>query len=62
MDPLQKNQMADYIINNYNNGDVVIGHIGSQPTKLPNLVKQVNQIDQKVIDEYLYKESLILCV
>jgi hypothetical protein len=54
--------MADYIINNYNNGDVVIGHIGLQPTKLPNLVKQVNQIDQKVIDEYLYKESLILCV
>ena len=62
MDPLQKNQMADFIINNYNNGDVVVGHIGLQPEKLPSLVKQVNQIDQKIIDEYLYKESLILCV
>ena len=62
MDPLEKNEMADYIINNFNNGSEVVGHIGLQPTKLPNLVKQVNQIDQKVIDEYLYKESLILCV
>jgi hypothetical protein len=62
MDPLEKNQMADFILNNFNNGGEVVGSIGLQPTKLPNLVKQVNQIDQKVIDEYLYKESLILCV
>ena len=62
MDPLEKNEMADFIINNFNNGSEVVGHIGLQPTKLPNLVKQVNQIDQKVIDEYLYKESLLLCV
>jgi len=61
MDALEKNEMADFIINNFNNGEVV-GHIGLQPEKLPNLLKQVNQIDQKVIDEYLYKESLILCV
>ena len=61
MNPLTKNEMSDFIINNFNNGEVV-GQIGSQPTKLPNLVKQVNQIDQKVIDEYLYKESLMLCV
>jgi dephospho-CoA kinase len=62
MYPLEKNEMADYIINNFNNGDAVVGNIGLQPAKLPNLLKQVNQIDQKVIDEYLYKESLILCV
>ena len=61
MDPLDKNKLADYIINNHNNGEV-IGLIGSQPAKIPNLVKQVNQIDQKIIDEYLYKESLMLCV
>lgn len=61
MDPLEKNEMADYILNNFNDGEVV-GHIGLQPGKLPTLLKQVNQIDQKVIDEYLYKESLILCV
>jgi hypothetical protein len=62
MDPLEKNEMADFIINNFNNGSEVVGSIGLQPAKLPNLLKQVNQIDQKVIDEYLYKESLILCV
>jgi dephospho-CoA kinase len=61
MDPLEKNEMADYIINNFNNGDVV-GNIGLQPAKLPNLLKQINQIDQKVIDEFIYKESLLLCV
>lgn len=61
MDPLEKNQMADFILNNYNNGDV-IGNIGLKTLKLPNLLKQVNQIDQKIIDEFLYKESSILYV
>jgi dephospho-CoA kinase len=61
MDPLTKNEEADFIINNFNNGEVV-GYIGLQPSKLPNLLKQVNQVDQKIIDEYIYKESLILCV
>ncbi len=50
MDVLVKNEMADYIIHNYDDGSakVITG----------DLLKQVGDIDQKIIDEYLYKEQL----
>lgn len=49
MDPLIKNELADYIIHNYDNGSNLI--TGDIP-------KQVRDIDQSIIDEYLYKEQL----
>lgn len=50
MDPTDKNEMADYVIHNYDDGgiNVITG----------NVLKQVSEIDQKIIDEYLYKEQL----
>lgn len=50
MDPNDKNELADYIIHNYDDESpkVITGDI----------LKQVSEIDQKIIDEYLYKEQL----
>ncbi len=50
MDPTDKNEMADYVIHNYDDGgiNVITG----------NVLKQVSEIDQKIIDEYIYKEQL----
>lgn len=57
MDALTKNKLADFVINNHNDSNISPGAI---PGKIPsnNILKQVNQIDQKVIDEYLYMENL----
>lgn len=56
MDPLLKNKLADFIIRNHNESSTS----GVIPGKTPSsaILKQVNDIDQKVIDEYLYKENL----
>lgn len=50
MEDLAKNEIADYTIHNYDDGNpkVITGDI----------LKQVSEIDQKIIDEYLYKEQL----
>jgi dephospho-CoA kinase len=50
MDELSKNEIADYTIHNYDEGNpnIINGDI----------LKQVSEIDQKIIDEYLYKEQL----
>lgn len=57
MDPLLKNKLADFVIQNHNESFSSPGAIpGQTPSK--TILKQVNQIDQKVIDEYLYKENL----
>lgn len=52
MDPLVKNELADYTIHNYDSGNsnLITGDI----------LKQVSDIDQSIIDEYLYKEQLAL--
>lgn len=57
MDGLEKNKMADFVIQNPNDGSLSAGSIPGR-TPSSNILKQVNQIDQKIIDEYLYKENL----
>lgn len=56
MNSLEKNQLADFIINNHNS------EYTSSSTISSNMLKQINQVDQKIIDEYIYKESLNLLV
>jgi dephospho-CoA kinase len=43
MDELEKNKMADFVIHNYNNDSPFYG----------DCLKQVNEVDKKVIDNYL---------
>jgi dephospho-CoA kinase len=56
MNSLEKNQLSDFIINNQNS------EYTSSSTISSNMLKQINQVDQKIIDEYIYKESLNLLV
>ena len=43
MDELDKNNMSDFVIHNYNNDSPFYGDI----------LTQINKIDQKIIDNYL---------
>lgn len=54
MESLEKSNLADYIIKN--NNEDSIGFDSKSPSA--NLLKQVNEIDQEIINEYIYKESL----
>lgn len=51
MDPIEKNQMSDYIIHSYN-----------EETLLGDILTQVSQVDQDIIDEYLFREQTIRVV
>ena len=42
MDPIEKNQMSDYIIHSYN-----------EETLLGDILTQVSNVDQDIIDKYL---------
>ena len=47
MDPLEKNRLSDYTIHNYNDEITVFG----------DTLSQVNKIDQKIIDKFLFNEA-----
>jgi dephospho-CoA kinase len=47
MDPLEKNRLSDYTIHNYNNGELSV---------FGDILQQVSQVDQKIIDEFLFNE------
>ncbi len=49
MDPIEKNQMADYVIHNYDEESISLGDI----------LSQVSRVDQDIIDEYLFREQTI---
>ncbi len=46
MDPIEKNQMSDYIIHSYN-----------EETLLGDILTQVSNVDQDIIDKYLLREQ-----
>jgi dephospho-CoA kinase len=47
MDPLEKNRLSDYTIHNYNDETSAFG----------DTLNQVSNVDQKIIDTYLFNES-----
>lgn len=48
MDPLEKNRLSDYTIHNYNNDEL---------TAFGDILQQVSQVDQKIIDQFLFNEA-----
>lgn len=55
-DPLLKNKLSDFVIKNPNENfstGLIAGRIPSN-----DVLKQVSDIDQKIIDEFIYKENL----
>jgi dephospho-CoA kinase len=49
MDPLDKNRLADYTIHNYNDVSISFG----------DMLKQVDNIDIKIVDQYLLKKNTL---
>lgn len=49
MDELEKNKLANHVIHNYNNDSPFYG----------DAIKQVNEIDKKIIDDYLNNQKKI---
>lgn len=55
-DPLLKNKFSDFVIKNPNEDfspAIIPGRVPSN-----TVLKQVNEIDKKIIDEFIYKENL----